>query len=93
MATTPSVADLRYAAQSTTTTNPSRAQVRTLTVTARIGDPPTLTRDSIGRLTVSWPHPTFRSTITIAAELLEQIVDDLNELALRRLADNRKDDL
>lgn len=80
-----------YAAGSTS--NPSRAVVRTVVVTGDSTRQPTLTRSPAdGRLTINWPHPTHRPIITMSPELLEEFVADLNELALRRLADNRKDE-
>lgn len=79
---------------SANTSNPSRAVVRTVVVAGDSTRQPTFTRSPVdGRLTINWAHPTCRPIITMSPELLEQFVADLNELALRRLADNRKDDL
>lgn len=75
------------------TSNPSRAIVRTVTSVSILERQPTLTRSpDDGRLTLAWAHPTYRPIITMSPELLEGFVAAHNELALRRLADNRKDE-
>lgn len=76
------------------TSNPSRAVVRTVVVAGDSTRQPTLTRSPAdGRLTLAWAHPTYRPIITMSPELLEDFVAAHNELVLRRLADDRKDDL
>lgn len=53
---------------------------------------PTVTRDTCGRWAVNWPDPTYRPDVVISPETLDQIIDHLNELAMRRLADHRQDE-
>jgi hypothetical protein len=75
---------------SVTTSNPNgaNADVRLVVIGTTAMTQPTIERDAIGRLSVQWAHPTYRCEVRMAPEVLEQMVKDLNELALRRLADS-----